>query len=406
MANELKHKTVGSALTQVDWEAVEGHVLDGQATNDTIRASSATQLSRIKNEFAKSVAPGINDDFATGGYSVGSIWIDTTGDTVWINVDISAGAAVWVAIASITDPGSIPAGELGGTWAAPTVDATHSGSTHHTQSHNHSASGDGSTLTPVVLNSPANAIDALTEIAAALKSGADGTLVTGTSGTNGDIAIWNTDGDLVDGPTPPAGVIVGTSDSQTLTNKTLTSPTINTPVMGANSIDAITEIAAGLKSGADVTLVTGTSGTSGNIATWNTDGDIVDSGAALLTQSTQAAIKAETNENTYIPPDLLKHHPGIAKVWISWTYSGGTPSDAASYNVASLADNATGDLDVVFTTAFSSTAYAVVASGDQSSANVTSVNSGKLTTDVRIVILNTSSASADLDGQVAIFGDQ
>ena len=33
-------------------------------------------------------------------------------------------------------------------------------------------------------------------------SGADVTAITGTAGTNGDFAIWNADGDIVDGPTP------------------------------------------------------------------------------------------------------------------------------------------------------------------------------------------------------------
>jgi hypothetical protein len=42
--------------------------------------------------------------------------------------------------------GTTPGGELGGTWASPTVDATHSGSAHHTQAHvitgaDHTASG-------------------------------------------------------------------------------------------------------------------------------------------------------------------------------------------------------------------------------------------------------------------------
>src|SRR5206468_3693704 len=31
--------------------------------------------------------------------------------------------------------GTTPGGELGGTWASPTVDATHSGSAHHTRLH-------------------------------------------------------------------------------------------------------------------------------------------------------------------------------------------------------------------------------------------------------------------------------
>jgi hypothetical protein len=73
---------------------------------------------------------------------------------------------------------------------------------------------------------PADTIDAITEIASGLKSGADTTLITGTAGTSGDLVQWNGDGDAVDGPTPPSGAIVGTTDSQTLTNKTLTTPTI------------------------------------------------------------------------------------------------------------------------------------------------------------------------------------
>ncbi|MEK9769271.1 MAG: hypothetical protein VW683_10160, partial [Betaproteobacteria bacterium] len=51
-------------------------------------------------------------------------------------------------------------------------------------------------------------------------SGADTDLISGTAGTSGDLAIWNATGDIVDGPTPPSGVIIGTTDSQTLTNKT------------------------------------------------------------------------------------------------------------------------------------------------------------------------------------------
>lgn len=57
------------------------------------------------------------------------------------------------------------------------------------------------------------------DIAAGSKSGSDTTLITGTAGTNGDLAQWNGDGDVVDGPTPPSGTIVGTTDVQTLTNK-------------------------------------------------------------------------------------------------------------------------------------------------------------------------------------------
>lgn len=55
----------------------------------------------------------------------------------------------------------------------------------------------GTLTVSTAANLPANAIDALTEIAAALKSGSDATLITGTEGSNGHCAQWNVDGDLV-----------------------------------------------------------------------------------------------------------------------------------------------------------------------------------------------------------------
>lgn len=43
----------------------------------------------------------------------------------------------------------------------------------------------------------AAALDAITEIAAALRSGSDQTLITGTEGSNTELAVWNSDGDLI-----------------------------------------------------------------------------------------------------------------------------------------------------------------------------------------------------------------
>jgi len=47
MANELRHASVGTELTQSEWEAVGTHIFNSQATGDTLYASSATQLSRL-----------------------------------------------------------------------------------------------------------------------------------------------------------------------------------------------------------------------------------------------------------------------------------------------------------------------------------------------------------------------
>lgn len=62
-------------------------------------------------------------------------------------------------------------------------------------------------------------------------------------------AVSNLNADLLDGQHAPSGTIVGTSDSQTLTNKTLTSPVITTPQINDTSADhqyvfAVSELAA------------------------------------------------------------------------------------------------------------------------------------------------------------------
>ena len=47
MANELKHKDIGTELTKVEFEDVTLHQLDSQAAGDLIVATSDTQLSRL-----------------------------------------------------------------------------------------------------------------------------------------------------------------------------------------------------------------------------------------------------------------------------------------------------------------------------------------------------------------------
>lgn len=104
-------------------------------------------------------------------------------------------------------------------------------------------------------------------------------------------------GDMAAETYDPAGIeeqLVGLTAAQTLENKTLTSPAINSPALGADSVDAITEIASALKTGSDTKLVTGTAGASGNFVSWNADGDAVDSGSAAATFATAAqGVKAD-----------------------------------------------------------------------------------------------------------------
>lgn len=95
-----------------------------------------------------------NDDFIQ---RKSGVWVNRSIAQVVADLGILAGAPngadylVGTAQAGLSAEivvGTTPGGELGGTWASPTVDATHSGSAHHAQSHDHSAAGDGTALHP------------------------------------------------------------------------------------------------------------------------------------------------------------------------------------------------------------------------------------------------------------------
>jgi len=47
MANEFKHKSVGTSLTQEEFEGTSSHGFDGQQSGDLLYASSSEQLSRL-----------------------------------------------------------------------------------------------------------------------------------------------------------------------------------------------------------------------------------------------------------------------------------------------------------------------------------------------------------------------
>ena len=80
-----------------------------------------------------------------------------------------------------------------------------------------------------------------------------------------------------------------------------------------------------------------------------------------VTQATQTALEGETDEDTYAPPDLIKHSPGVAKGWCHIAAAG--TLNSPDYNVASVTDTGVGDRTVVWDTDFSTAVYA--ASGSQ-----------------------------------------
>jgi hypothetical protein len=100
-------------------------------------------------------------------------------------------------------------------------------------------------------------------------------------------------------------------------------------------------------------------------------------------QATQAALEAETNEDTYAAPDLIKYSPGVVKWYIQFNGQG-TPSIGASYNVTSLTDNGTGDYTVTIATDFSSAYWPSAGMCDE----------GGLDDDEGIVVVHYSSGRA------------
>ena len=112
-------------------------------------------------------------------------------------------------------------------------------------------------------------------------------------------------------------------------------------------------------------------------------------------------MEAETDEDTYVPPDLVKYSPGVSKCWADVVYTTGTPATVASYNVTSLTDTAGGDGLVNIGIDFSGAAFSVVATNAGNVANnifMVSTSAGT----ARWVIEN----AADDNFSCAMFGDQ
>jgi len=125
-------------------------------------------------------------------------------------------------------------------------------------------------------------------------------------------------------------------------------------------------------------------------------------------QATESALEAETNEDTYAPPDLIKHSPGVAKAWFRITTAGALLSGA--YGVSTIDDTGTGDRTVNWSTAFTTVNYIVLSSMD----DVDLLGGGPhsevasfTTADVDIHTANTeTNALADYATLHAAFGTQ
>jgi hypothetical protein len=126
-ANILNVLGVVNGETTPTWKSVhDGTAPSTQAFGDS--ASAGTALTAAHRDHKHAMPADPTTDIRTADVLVGTSTSAFSGEIV---------------------VGTSPGGELGGTWASPTVDATHSGSAHHTQSHSHGSAGDGTSLAPV-----------------------------------------------------------------------------------------------------------------------------------------------------------------------------------------------------------------------------------------------------------------
>lgn len=68
--------------------------LDGGSTAGHLITNASGDVTSLKHNLAAAVAPSATDD-TSAGYAVGSIWVDTTGDSAYVCVDATASNAIW-----------------------------------------------------------------------------------------------------------------------------------------------------------------------------------------------------------------------------------------------------------------------------------------------------------------------
>jgi len=184
-----------------------------------------------------------------------------------------------------------------------------------------------------------------------------------------------------------------------------TSPTLVTPALGTPSAGVLTSCTGLPEAGLAVSnaptngyMLTAQSGDAGGM-TWA-------AASSGPSQADQAALEAETNEDTYAAPDLIKYTPGAAKFWAEYEQTG-PHSMSVDYNLDSCTDGgAVGDSDFVITNDMDSTNYAVVAGGNTGAPSMPYENlGGRAAGAFQMITRDTGNNSVDATGlKVVGFG--
>ena len=176
-----------------------------------------------------------------------------------------------------------------------------------------------------------------------------------------------------------------------------------------SSDDAILRLTAGGSGSGDddLTIVAGS-----NITLTPSGDNLTIAASSGASQANQAAVEAETNEDTYVPPDLLRHHKGSAKAWVLYESIGShSIVGGATYNVDSVCDgSAVGVSDIVWGDDFSGAYYAIIGMAQGTNTvgyNAETFGVGGVTIAVTIGGGNTGGVDINTPGvSIVAFGDQ
>jgi hypothetical protein len=178
--------------------------------------------------------------------------------------------------------------------------------------------------------------------------------------------------------------------------------------IGSGNIQSKAVAVAALADGTDGELITWSAsavaatvavGTATHVLTSNGAGSAPTfqaAGGGGPSQANQAALEAETDQDTYAAPDLLRYSPGAAKFWIKAGYDG---SVLASYNVTSVTDVGTGLLTIVIATDFTDASWVVTACTETPYTRSTNVDvpsgSGQLAGSVAMRVTDNNGTLSD-----------
>lgn len=126
--------------------------------------------------------------------------------------------------------------------------------------------------------------------------------------------------------------------------------------------------------------------------------------------ATQAEQETATATDAYVSPGRQQYHPSAPKAWCMFNGgTAGTNAPTVGYNVTSVERVSAGLYNITFTTAFSSTNYAVVGTADYTDSNSNKVMITALTSSSVCQITVTDSSNNVNDCAIvciAAFGDQ